>query len=105
MESPLQRNRLLALLPEAERQALVAQATIVPLQEYDELYAAESRIEFVYFPLTCMVSILVEVGNCIEVDLATVRNEGMLGSMIVLNVLRSWGRTLVTDGVSLCQTT
>lgn len=95
MEVMLQRNRLLALLPEADRQALEAQADIVALQEYDELYPADSRIEYVYFPLTLMASILVETGNSTEVDLATVGNEGMLGSMIVLNVLRSWGRTLV----------
>jgi CRP-like cAMP-binding protein len=95
MDIPLQRNRLLALLPEADRQALAAQATIVSLHEYDELYAAEGRIELVYFPLTFMASILVEAGNRTEVDLATVGNEGMLGSMLVLNVRRSWGRTLV----------
>lgn len=95
MESPLHRNQLLALLPEADRQALEAQADIVALQEYDELYPAESRIEYVYFPLTLMASILVEAGNSTEVDLATIGNEGMLGSMIVLNVWRSWGRTLV----------
>jgi CRP-like cAMP-binding protein len=95
MDAPLQRNRLLALLPEADRQALEAQADIVALQEYDELYPADSRIEYVYFPLTLMASILVEAGNSTEVDLATVGNEGMVGSMIVLNVLRSWGRTLV----------
>ena len=95
MDAPLQRNRLLALLPETDRQALEAQADIVALQEYDELYPADSRIEYVYFPLTSMASILVEAGNSTEVDVATVGNEGMVGSMIVLNVLRSWGRTLV----------
>ncbi|MGE3539629.1 MAG: Crp/Fnr family transcriptional regulator [Candidatus Tectimicrobiota bacterium] len=91
MERVLQRNRLLALLPAAERQALAAQATLVSLQAHDELYPAESPIEYVYFPLTLMASLT-------EVDIATVGNEGMLGSMIVLNVLRSWGRTLVQVG-------
>jgi len=95
MEVTLQRNRLLALLPEIDRQALEAQADIVALQEYDELYPADSRIEYVYFPLTLMASILVKADNSTEVDLATIGNEGMLGNMIVLNVWRSWGRTLV----------
>jgi len=45
-----------------------------------------------------MASILVEVGNSTEVELATVGNEGMIGSMIVLNVLRAWGHTLVQVG-------
>jgi CRP-like cAMP-binding protein len=95
MESPLHCNHLLALLPEADRLALTAQADIVSLPAYDELYAVDGRIEHVYFPLTLMASILVEAGDSTEVDLATVGNEGMLGSMIALNVWRAWGRTLV----------
>jgi CRP-like cAMP-binding protein len=95
MDVPIYRNRLLALLPEADRQALMVQADIVSLQEYDELYPADGRIESVYFPLTLMASILVGVDTSNEVDLATVGNEGMLGSMVVLDVLRTWGRTLV----------
>jgi CRP-like cAMP-binding protein len=95
MEIPLHRNRLLALLPEADRQTLMAQADIVSLHEYDEIYPADGPIESVYFPLTLMASILVEAGNRTEVDLATVGNEGMLGSMLALNVMRAWGRTLV----------
>ena len=98
MESPLQRNQLLALLPEADRLALGTQADLVSLQAYDELYAVDGPIEHVYFPLTLMASILIEAGESTEVDVATVGNEGMLGSMIVLNVLRAWGRTLVQVG-------
>jgi CRP-like cAMP-binding protein len=98
MDTPLHRNRLLTLLPEADRQALEAQADVVSLQEYDELYPANGRIEYVYFPSTLMASILVGVGDSPEVDLATVGNEGMLGSMVVLDVLRAWGRTLVQVG-------
>jgi CRP-like cAMP-binding protein len=98
MESPLQRNQLLALLPEADRLALGTQADLVSLQTYDELYAVDGPIEHVYFPLTLMASILIEAGESTEVDVATVGNEGMLGSMIVLNVLRAWGRTLVQVG-------
>jgi len=102
MENPLQRNHLLALLPEADRQALMVQADLVSLQAYDELYTVDGPIEHVYFPLPLMASILVEAGNNTEVDLATVGNEGMLGSMIVLQVRRAWGRTLVqVSGVAV----
>ena len=89
MESPLQRNHLLALLPPADRQALGTEADIVSLQAYDELYPVDGTIEYVYFPLTLMASILVEAGQRTEVELATVGNEGMLGSMIVFNVWRA----------------
>ena len=63
MDSPLQRNHLLALLPEEDRQALGTQADIVSLQAYDELYPVDGPIEYVYFPLTLMASILVEAGQ------------------------------------------
>ena len=95
MESPPQRNHLLALLPEADRLALMAQAEMVSLQASDELYPVDGAIEHVYFPLTMMASILVETGERTAVDLATVGNEGMVGSMVVLQVLRAWGLTLV----------
>ena len=102
MENALQQNHLLALLPEADRQALGTQADIVSLQAYDELYAVDGPIEHVYFPLTLMASILIDAGHSTAVELATVGNEGMLGSMIVLQVLRAWGHTLVqVSGVAV----
>jgi CRP-like cAMP-binding protein len=73
----------------------VAQADIVSLQEYDELYPVDGRIEYVYFPLTLMASILVEAGNRTAVDLATIGNEGMVGNVVALNMARAWGLTLV----------
>jgi len=68
---------------------------VVSLREYDELYPTDGRVEYVYFPLTLMASILVEAGNSTAVDLATIGNEGMVGSMVILNVVRAWGQTLV----------
>src|SRR5262249_577569 len=95
METPLHRNHLVALRAEGDRLELATQVDMVSLQAYDELYPVDGPIEHVYFPLTMMASILVEAGDRTEVDVATVGNEGMLGSMIVLQVLRAWGRTLV----------
>ena len=95
MAVPIHRNRLLALLPEADREVLMAQADIVSLERYAELYPTDGRIEFVYFPLTLMASMLVGADQSTEVDLATIGNEGMVGSSVVLEVGRTWGRTLV----------
>jgi len=38
---------------------------------------------------------LVGADHSLEVDLATIGNEGMVGSSIILDVGRTWGRTLV----------
>lgn len=88
-------NRLLALLPDEERQFLVTQAETVSLSSHEELYPTDSPIESVYFPLNVAASILIDDGHGEAVEIATIGNEGMLGSAVVLGVPYAWGRTLV----------
>jgi CRP-like cAMP-binding protein len=95
MAVPASRNRLLALLPEEDHQHLVAQAETVSLQHSVELYPTHGVIDSVYFPLTLVASILIRVDHGREVEMATIGNEGMLGSSVVLGVPLALGRTLV----------
>lgn len=88
-------NRLLALLPDEERQLLVTQAVTVSLSPREELYSTDSPIDSVYFPLNGAASILIDGGQGETVEIATIGNEGMLGSTIVLGVPYAWGRNLV----------
>lgn len=88
-------NRLLALLPDEERQALVTRAETVSLSPHEELYPTAGPIESVYFPLNVAASILIDNGQGEAVEIATIGNEGMLGSAVVLGVPYAWGRTLV----------
>jgi CRP-like cAMP-binding protein len=88
-------NQLLDILSEEDRQHLVAQAETVSLQSLEELYPADGQIDSVYFPLTLVASILINAGQGNEFEIAIIGNEGMLGSSVVLGVLRPVGRTLV----------
>lgn len=88
-------NRLLALLPNEERQSLVTRAETVLLSPHEELYTTAGPIESVYFPLNVAASILIDNGQGEAVEIATIGNEGMLGSAVVLGVPYAWGRTLV----------
>ena len=95
MPAPASPNRLLALLPDEERQPLVTQAETVSLRPREELYPTAGPIESVYFPLNGAASILIDDGQGEAVEIATVGNEGMLGSAVVLGVPQALGRTLI----------
>jgi CRP-like cAMP-binding protein len=95
MPEPASPNRLLALLPDEERQPLVTQAETVSLNPHEEVYPTTGPIENVYFPLNVAASILIDDGRGEAVEIATIGNEGMLGSAVVLGIPYAWGRTLV----------
>lgn len=95
MPAPPGPNRLLALLPEEERQPLMTGAETVSLRPRDELYPTDGPIDSVYFPLDVVASILIDDGQGEAVEVATIGNEGMLGSAVVLGVPHTLGRTLV----------
>ena len=95
MPEPASPNRLLALLPDEERQPLVTRAETVSLSPHEELYPTAGPIESVYFPFNVAASILIDDGQGEAVEIATIGNEGMLGSTVVLGVPYVWGRPLV----------
>ncbi len=78
------RNQLLAHLPPAEHQRLVARMSPVALEFKQILYRTGATIEGVYFPNSGTASALtiMEDGSAIEV--ATVGNEGMVGLGVLL---------------------
>lgn len=77
-------NRLLASLPREEYERLVPYLEPVFLDFKRELYQPNVLIEFVYFPLegVCSLLSLTSEGDLIEV--ATVGNEGMVGLPVFL---------------------
>ena|SRR5436190_14195639 len=72
-------NRLLDRLPESDRQRFQPFLERIPLAFRQTLYAVRSEFDWVYFPISGMVSAMtiMEDGSAIEV--ATVGNEGMTG--------------------------
>src|SRR4051794_30584292 len=72
------RNRLLAALPEGEQQRLAGELQLVDLGLRDLLYEVGQQIDAVYFPLSCVLSLVMPVGDE-AVEVATVGPEGMIG--------------------------
>jgi CRP-like cAMP-binding protein len=80
------RNRVLAGLPADLEQSLASGMEKVSLGIKHVLYAPGKPIEHVYFPLTCVLSLVVEMNDKVVIEVATVGNEGMLGAPVVLGV-------------------
>ena len=76
--SPSQ-NRLLASLPEAERQRWLPQLEPVEMPLGQVLYESGTMLSHVYFPTTAIVSLLYVMENGASAEIAVVGNDGLVG--------------------------
>jgi CRP-like cAMP-binding protein len=72
-------NKLLSVLPEAERERLYAHLEAVPMALGEVVYESGSRQQYVYFPTTSIVSLLYVMEDGASAEIAVVGNEGMVG--------------------------
>jgi CRP-like cAMP-binding protein len=72
-------SHLLAVLPEAESKRLLPQMELVSLPLGKALYESGDQLNHVYFPTTCIVSLLYELENGSSAEIAVVGNEGIVG--------------------------
>jgi CRP-like cAMP-binding protein len=79
-------NGLLAALPGASRDRLIAKTQLVSLSVKDILYRPGKPITAVYFPLTCVISMMAEMEDGATIEIATVGNEGVLGIPVFLGI-------------------
>lgn len=88
-------NRLLASLPPEEYERLKPYLELVDLRLKYELYQPKVPIEFVYFPLAgvCSLLSLTSKGDLLEV--ATVGNEGIVGLPVFLGASQIPGLSIV----------
>jgi CRP-like cAMP-binding protein len=77
-------NRLLDTLTPAERQRVRALLERERAGVKQLLYGPGARIEALYFPIDAVVSILNTLSDGAAVEIATIGNEGMVGSPVVL---------------------
>ena len=78
-------NRLLALLPAAEREQLGRCAEVVSLRHGFPAIVPDRHIKDVYFPLTCLLSLVTTMEDGATVESGTIGREGMSGIPVVLN--------------------
>ena len=81
----LAENRLLALLPAPELDALRGRAEIVSLRHGSPAIVPDEPIRDVYFPLTCLLSLVTTMEDGSTVESGTIGREGMSGVPVILN--------------------
>ena len=72
-------NHLLAALPTAEYEPLVAHLELVPMQLGQMLYEPDMQLQHAYFPTTSIVSLHYVMESGASAETAGVGNEGMVG--------------------------
>jgi CRP-like cAMP-binding protein len=83
-------NWLLTILPRAEHERLLAtrlERVSVCLREV--LYEADGPIPYVFFPLNGVMSLIVAMKDGRAVEVATIGNEGMVGTPVFLGAEKS----------------
>ncbi len=78
-------NRLLMLLPSAERDRLLADAVTVDLIPDQTLQAAGGPVEWAYFPIGAVVSTVSALSDGHVVEVGTTGREGMVGLSLALS--------------------
>jgi CRP-like cAMP-binding protein len=72
-------NHLLAALPAADYQRLLPDLELVPLPLGWAVYEAGGHLGYVYFPTTCIVSLLYVTVNGASAEIAITGNDGLVG--------------------------
>ncbi|HXI43515.1 MAG TPA: Crp/Fnr family transcriptional regulator [Bryobacteraceae bacterium] len=88
-------NRILKELNAEDRNALVARGKVVQLKFGKCLYRQDEPIGAVYFPLSCMVSLLVSLNGKMQMEMATVGREGVVGAAEVLQNQGGMGLSII----------
>jgi CRP-like cAMP-binding protein len=78
LHSPHQ-NHLLHALPAADYDRLAPHLELIPMNLGDVLYESGAKLRYVYFPTTCIVSLLYVMEDGASAEIAIVGNEGILG--------------------------
>lgn len=88
-------NRLLRAIPDAVLRRVLSRASLAKLEQGRRLYRQDARIRTVYFPTEGVVSVLVGTRDNKPVELATVGNEGLVGTPVAIGVPFAPGHAVV----------
>jgi CRP-like cAMP-binding protein len=98
-------NQLLSLLPQADRKRIVARCEPVALEIRTVLYEANGPMPCVYFPLSGMVSLVLNTQDGQTIEVGTIGNEGMVGTPLVLGSDKSPVEAVIQVSASLLRMT
>jgi CRP-like cAMP-binding protein len=72
-------NHLLEALPTGDYERLAPHLELIPMGLGDVIYESGSQLRYVYFPTTCIISLLYVMEDGASAEIAIVGNEGILG--------------------------
>jgi CRP-like cAMP-binding protein len=78
-------NRILTLVPKPEKNRIEALMERVSLARGETVLQAGKPIQYAYFPLECVMSLVITMEDGASVEVATVGNEGMVGTSLLMN--------------------
>jgi CRP-like cAMP-binding protein len=87
-------NRLLSALPRDAQIGLLPRLEKTSLAVRQVLYEPDAALSHVYFPLSGVVSLIMQLKGGESVEIGTVGNEGIVGTPVVLGDERSPCRAL-----------
>ena len=93
-QSPKQ-NRLLAALPAADYERLLPHLDQVPMDLGWALYESGTQQGYVYFPTSCIVSLLYVMEDGSSAEIAVVGNEGAVGIALFMGGETTLSRAVV----------
>ena len=88
-------NRILAALPAEECEYLFRHLELVPMPLGHSLYESGTQMRHVYFPTTCIVSLLCVTEDGAPAEIAVVGNEGVVGVSLFMGGETTPGRAVV----------
>jgi CRP-like cAMP-binding protein len=97
-------NRLLLALPDSEYRAIRPGLEFLDLPHHRSLYEPNRKIEFIYFPNSGLISLVVVMENGKTVEVGVLGNEGCAGVPSIFGLVRSPIREVVQitgDGFKL----
>jgi CRP-like cAMP-binding protein len=72
-------NHLLDALPAIDYERVASHLELIPMKLGDVLYESGSKLRYVYFPTTSIISLLYVMEDGASAEIAVVGNEGILG--------------------------
>ena len=94
MASPRQ-NHLLAALPSSDYERFAPRLELIAMNLGDVLYESGAKLQHVYFPTTCIISLLYVMEDGASAEIAVVGNEGILGISLFMGGNTTPSRAIV----------
>jgi len=93
-DSPHQ-NHLIDALPAGDYERIAPHLALIPMKLGDVLYESGDQLRYVYFPTTCILSLLYVMEDGASAEIAVVGNEGILGISLFMGGNTTPSRAIV----------